>query len=106
MQAFGANFMRPGTRLDLRLNPDDTPKPDSLPINRVDEAAYRHDLSYNQFTDTHHRNQADQLMVDEIDSIDDPTPKEKMMRAVAKPILLCKSKLGLGFKKKSRTNLD
>jgi len=59
----------------------------------------RHDLWYNQFTDTQHRNEADQLMVDEIDSIDDPTPKERIMRAVGKPMLLSKSKLLLGLKK-------
>ena len=30
------NFMGPGTRIDLRLNPDGTPKPTSTPINSAD----------------------------------------------------------------------
>lgn len=99
-----ANFMGPGTRLDLRLNPNLTPKQDSVPINRVDEAAYRHDLWYNQFTDPQH-NQADRLMMDEIDSIEDPTPKERLMRAAAKPMLLGKSKLGLGVGIEKKKNM-
>jgi len=89
----GANFMGPGKALDKRLNPDWTPKPDYMPINRVDEAACNHNLLYNQLIDTQHRYHANQLMVDEIDSIGDLTPKERIMRAVAKPILLGKSKL-------------
>jgi len=99
MHPFGALFMGPFTRLDLGLNPDGTPKPDSLPINRIDESAYRHDLWYNKFSDTQHRNKADDIMVAEMDAIEDPTPKERMMRAVARPILVGKSKLGLGLKK-------
>ena len=38
--------MGPGTRLDLRLNPDGTPKSDSIPINNADYASYIHDLSF------------------------------------------------------------
>lgn len=41
----GNNFTGANTNLELRLNPDDTPKSDSIPINRVDWAAYRHDLA-------------------------------------------------------------
>jgi len=36
----------PGTKLDKRLNADGTPKQWSKPVNRVDDAAYRHDLAY------------------------------------------------------------
>ena len=42
------NFMGPGTRLDLRLNADGTPKSDSQPVNRADFASYRHDLAYDR----------------------------------------------------------
>jgi len=42
------NFMGPYTRLDLRLNPDGTPKPDSMPINHADYASYKHDLAYDK----------------------------------------------------------
>ena len=42
----GHNFTGPRTKLYKRLNPDGTPKEWSLPINRVDNAAYHHDLCY------------------------------------------------------------
>ena len=42
----GHNFTDPGTKLYKTLNPDGSPKEWSLPINRVDNAAYHHDLCY------------------------------------------------------------
>ena len=39
----GHNFTGPGPKLYKRLIPDGTPKEWSLPINRVDNAAYHHD---------------------------------------------------------------
>jgi hypothetical protein len=59
----GMNFAGPGTRLDLRLNPNGTPKESSKPVDRVDEAAYRHDMAYTAFPDTKTRNVADRVMV-------------------------------------------
>ena len=44
----GHNFTGPGTKLYKRLNPDGTPKEWSIPINRVDNAAYHHDLCYSK----------------------------------------------------------
>ena len=42
----GHNFTGPGTKLDKIVNPDLTPKKWSMPINRVDKAAYHHDIGY------------------------------------------------------------
>ena len=42
----GHNFTGPGTKRYKRLNQDGTPKECSIPINRVDNAAYHHDLCY------------------------------------------------------------
>ena len=42
----GHNFTGPGTKLSKRLNEDGMPKAWSKPINRVDEAAYHHDVCY------------------------------------------------------------
>ena len=42
----GHNLTGPGTKLYKRLNPDGTPKEWSIPINRVVNAAYHHDLCY------------------------------------------------------------
>lgn len=41
-----ASFAGPGTKLNKRLNPDDTWKPWSAPINAIDDGAYYHDLVY------------------------------------------------------------
>ena len=41
----GHNFTGPGTALHLRLNPDNSAKEWSKPINKIDRAAYRHDLA-------------------------------------------------------------
>ncbi|WAR02506.1 hypothetical protein MAR_009064 [Mya arenaria] len=46
------NFTGPGTNLNNRLNKDMTPKPRSVPINRVDNAAYHHDVCYAKNKDT------------------------------------------------------
>jgi len=53
----GQNFTGPGTKLDRRLNPDGTPKEWSKPVNRVDTAAYYHDLCYAKHPDTKTRNE-------------------------------------------------
>ena len=42
----GHNCTGPGTKLDKRLNSDGTPKEWSITINRVDNAAYYHELFY------------------------------------------------------------
>ena len=46
MHLLGHNFTGPGTKLDKRLNTDLTPKAWSKPINRIDKAAYNHDICY------------------------------------------------------------
>ena len=93
----GMNFAGPGTRLDLRLNDDLTPKDWSKPIDRVDEAAYYHDLAYSRFNDTANRNEADRIMVRDLDNIQNPTLRESAERAIVKPIIATKAKFGLGM---------
>ena len=95
----GHSFTGPGTRLDLRLNRDGTPKAWSQPVDRVDNAAYHHDLAYAKNSDTAHRNEADRKMINELNSIPDPTVRERVERAVVTPILATKAHFGLGIKK-------
>ena len=59
----GHRFTGPGTRLDRRLNSDNSPKSWSRPINRVDSALYRHDLEYAKHSDVAKRNEADRKML-------------------------------------------
>jgi hypothetical protein len=94
----GMNWAGPGTRLDLRLNDDGTPKQWSMPVDRVDLAAYHHDMSYAAHSDTANRNVADRVMLNELDSISDPTARERIERAVIKPIISTKERFGLGVK--------
>jgi len=99
MHLFQHNFTGPGTRFDQRLNPDLTPKEWSKTINRVDRAAYQHDLAYAKHQDTANRNIADRIMVNQLNSIPNPTLKEQMERAIVTPILATNEKFGLGIKK-------
>ena len=63
----GHNFTGPGTKLNKILNPDGTPKEWSMPINRVDNAAYHHDLCYFKHDDTKTRNEVcDKTMLGEL----------------------------------------
>jgi len=53
----GHSFTGPGTKRDKRLNPHLTPKAWSKPINRVDKAAYQHDICYVKAKDTKTQNE-------------------------------------------------
>jgi len=93
------SFTGPGTCLDQRLNPDLTPKEWSKPINRVDRAAYQHDLVYSKHRDAANRIIAARIMVNQLNSIPHPTLREQVERAIVTPILATKEKFGLGVKK-------
>ena len=97
----GHNFTGPGTQLHKRLNADGTPKAWSKPINRVDQAAYRHDLCYAKHKDTAARNSiCDKAMLASLDAIPNPSVRERMDRSIVKPIIGTKARFGLGIKKK------
>ena len=64
------NSTGPGTKLYKRLNPDGIPKEWSIPINRVDNAAYHHDLCYSKHDHTKTRNEVcDKIMLGELSGI-------------------------------------
>ena len=92
---FNHSFTGSGTRLDLRLNSDDTPI--IKPINRVDAAAYKHDLVYRDHADLESRHVADLQMIQELESIPNPTFHEKAERAIVIRLLWAKMKLGMGY---------
>ena len=86
----GMKFCGPGTRLDLRLNADGTPKPGCEPVDRVDEAALHHDLAYSRHDDLRNRNKADGIMIQELLKIPHPTCREKLKRCFALQIMFIK----------------
>src|SRR3977135_2624732 len=92
----GHNFTGPGTNLDKRLNEDLTPKDWSQPINRVDQAAYKHDIKYMN-DNKEIRQIADQTMIEELNNISNPSFREKIERSIVIPILKTKKFLGLGI---------
>ena len=59
MHLRGHNFTAPGTKLKKILSPDGTPKSWSELVDRVDRAAYHHDVAYTKCTDKSKRLQAD-----------------------------------------------
>ena len=74
MHLSGRSLTGPGTKLYKRLNPDGTPKEWSIPINRVENAAYHHDLCYSKHDDTKTRNEVcDKTMLGELNEIVNPT---------------------------------
>ena len=85
------NFCGPGTDLSKRLEEDGkTPKPGSMPVDRVDEAALRHDLFYTEHKDARSRVEGDKIMIDEVRSIKDPTCRECFERAIVITALVLK----------------
>jgi hypothetical protein len=92
----GMNFAGPGTNLDERLTSTGVYKEWSKPVDRVDNAAYHHDLAYQHFPDTATRNVADKIMLEQMDAIKDPTIRERIERGIIKPIISTKAKFGLG----------
>ena len=97
----GHNFTGPGTKLNKRLNPDLTPKKWSKPINRVDKAAYHHDLCYLKDNDTAMRNAVcDKNMLKELKGIYNPSIRERMERGLVSTLIGTKARFGMGVREK------
>ena len=97
----GHNFTGPGTKLNKRLNPDLTPKKWSKPINRVDKAAYNHDICYLKNNDTMTRNAVcDKNMLKKLKGIYNPTIRERMERGLVSSLIGTKARFGWGLNKK------
>ena len=92
----GMNFAGPATNLEEPLTSTDAYKEWSKPIDRVDNAAYHHDLAYKYLTDKAGRNEADKMMIEEMNAIKNPTIRERIERGIIKPIISTKKKLALG----------
>ena len=84
------DICRTGTRLSKRLYPDGTSRPGSEPVDRVDEAAMRHDIQYDMYKDRRHRLDADKAMIYELINIEKPTCRERIQRVFVLPIMFVK----------------
>jgi hypothetical protein len=90
----GMRYCGPGTRLDLRVDDNGKPFPGNEPVDRVDEAALKHDLAYNKYEDLRHRHQADKEMIHDLLHIEQPTCRERLERCLVLPIMFLKSLVG------------
>ena len=109
MHLLGHNFTGPGTKLNKRLNADLTPKEWSKPINRIDKAAYHHDICYLKNNDTATRNNVcDKNMLNEMKNIYNPTLRERMERGLVSTLIGTKKRFGWGLSesKKKKKVLD
>ena len=93
----GHNFTGPGTKLYTRLNSDGTPKEWSIPINRVDNAAYHHDLCYSKHVDAKTRNEVcDKTMLGELSGIVNPSLRERIDKSIVGKVIKAKVNFGVG----------
>ena len=93
----GHNSTGPGTKLYKRLNPDGTPKEWSIPINRVDSAAYHHDLCYSKHDDTKTMNDVcDKTILGELNGIVNQTLRERIDKSIVGKLINAKVNFGLG----------
>ena len=93
----GHNFTGPGTKLYKILNPDGTPKEWSIPINRVDSAAYHQDVCYSKHDDTKTMNEVcDKTMLNELNGIVDQTLRKRIDKSIVRKLINAKVKVGLG----------
>ena len=91
----GHNFTGPGAKLNKRLNPDLTPKKWSKHINRVDKAAYHHDICYLKNNDTATKNAVcDKNMLKELKGIYNSTIRERMERGLVSSLTGTKARFG------------
>ena len=94
----GHKITGPGTKLKKRLNTDLTPKKWSKPVNRVDKAAYNHDICYFKNDDTTSRNAVcNRNLLKERD----PSLRERLDKSIVSKLIGTKVKFGMGVKKKS-----
>ena len=87
----GSNYLGPGTKFKERIEKGDKP------VDRIDEASMHHDLSYHMYKDKEKRHEADRKLLKDIDSIQNPTFKEKLKGLTTKAVIKPKLFLGLGL---------
>ena len=94
------NYLGPGTRLDIRLDENNIPKPGEEPINEIDQLAYIHDLAY-QSDDINMRHKADQEMINGLKQLKNLSIPQRIIRTLIIKLFQAKIKLGQGLGRRS-----
>ena len=77
-----------------------------LPINRVDNAAYHHDLCYSKHYDTKTINEvSDKTMLGELSGIVNPTLRERIDKSIVRKLIKAKANFGLGHPIKNKNKI-
>src|SRR3981189_3570599 len=94
------NFAGPFTQLEKRLDENDEPLPNSIPINKIDQIAYYHDIMYRDYPTANGRQVADQIMLKALDDLDDKdlTTREKIDRRTVRPSIALRKWSGMGIR--------
>ena len=90
------NYLGPNTRLDIRLDENNQPKPGEEPINAIDQLAYINDLAYQKSDNIEDRHRADREMIDGLKSLTNLSIPQRATRALIIKLFQAKIKLGQG----------
>jgi hypothetical protein len=91
----GYNYCGPGTRLDIRLDNQDRPKPGEYPVNKIDQACHTHDVSYKN-PDLKQRHLADIKLIHALNSIPNKSLRESLASFLIKSAMKGKIMIGAG----------
>ena len=76
------NYLGPGTRLDIRTDEYNIPRPGEEPINAIDHLAYIHALAYQRSENIEDRHRADQDMINGLNQLNNLSIPQKLIRAM------------------------
>ena len=91
----GYSSCGPGTRLDIRLDDQNQPRPGEYPINAIDKACHAHDVAYKS-NNLQQRHLADVKLIHALNAIPDKSFKEKLASWLVKSAMKGKLMLGAG----------
>lgn len=88
------NYLGPGTRLDIRLDASDRPRPGEEPISATDALALKHDLAYRDAKSLADKHAADREMLEELEDASTSGVGDWLANKAAKAALWAKLKVG------------
>ena len=103
----GYQFCGPFTQLDKRLDENNNPLPNSIPINAIDKISYYHDLMYRDYPTAKGRKVADEIMLKALDDLNDKdlTLREKIDRRIVRPAIALRRWTGMGVSEQDAKEL-